>query len=212
MLGVAEVLATIVVLLLTAFCLLRCFLRVGEGAHDDQIPEDIISAYCRALGISHDECKRMLHEAQSPEPSAIAARPRLYLGNALASKDLPTLRRHGVTHILNATSNLPCHYPSSMTYLRVPVEDALSADLAAHFERSSDFISAALRDGMGGAVLVHCQQGVSRSATLVIAFLMREHGWRMRDALAHVEKCRWVHPNEAFVAQLRRYEGMLDRK
>lgn len=40
------------------------------------------------------------------------------------------------------------------------------------------------------ATLVHCQSGISRSATVVIAFMMKIHGMKLMDAYRHVfERC-----------------------
>ena len=59
-------------------------------------------------------------------------------------------------------------------------------------------------------VLVHCRAGVSRSATLVIAYLMKRHGMSLDDALAHVRAKRpRIAPNEGFIQQLRAFEASL---
>ena len=77
---------------------------------------------------------------------------------------------NAANQVLNASNDLPNVFEdergtSVPTYCRIPVDDADDADIGAHFERSFEFISRALKTG--GAVLVHCRQGVSRSATLV---------------------------------------------
>eukprot|EP00878_Enallax_costatus_P016213 GHUV01017006.1.p1 GENE.GHUV01017006.1~~GHUV01017006.1.p1 ORF type:complete len:143 (+),score=28.82 GHUV01017006.1:64-429(+) len=62
---------------------------------------------------------------------------------------------------------------------------------------------------MSGAVLIHCAQGMSRSGTIAIGYLM----WRERlsydTALAHVQQARAiVDPNEGFTLQLREFERL----
>lgn len=49
---------------------------------------------------------------------------------------------------------------------------------------------------------VHCHQGISRSATIVLAFLMLKRGMTLVDALKTVRDNRAVHPNDGFVKQL----------
>jgi len=66
-----------------------------------------------------------------------------------------------------------------------------------HFTDSSRFIRNALK--CGGVVFVHCYGGVSRSATLVIAFLMQEFNMCMFDAMSFVKSKRpVVFPNPGF--------------
>lgn len=55
-------------------------------------------------------------------------------------------------------------------------------------------------------VLVHCMVGRSRSASLVIAYLMFKHKITFQDALERLNKVRAVFPNESFVQQLRALE------
>ncbi len=60
----------------------------------------------------------------------------------------------------------------------------------------------------GGRVLVHCKEGISRSATIVVAHLMQT-GVPMLEALAHVKKRRSVFPNDGFLRQLAAFELQL---
>jgi protein tyrosine phosphatase len=57
------------------------------------------------------------------------------------------------------------------------------------------------------AVLVHCEAGISRSATTVIAYLMKFHNMTLGQAFQHTkERRRIINPNTGFVEQLRRFE------
>ncbi|KAL0175932.1 hypothetical protein M9458_028262, partial [Cirrhinus mrigala] len=63
----------------------------------------------------------------------------------------------------------------------------------------------------GQAILVHCKMGVSRSASTVIAYLMKQQGWALDHALNHVRERRpIVQPNEGFLKQLHTYSGILN--
>ena len=77
-----------------------------------------------------------------------------------------------------------------------------------HFRESTDFIKEALNEG--GVVLVHCFAGVSRSASIVIAYLMRFGGMSFGSAIQLVRNKRpWISPNHGFMNQLRRYDNYL---
>jgi protein-tyrosine phosphatase len=49
-------------------------------------------------------------------------------------------------------------------------------------------------------VYVHCMNGVSRSVTVVTAYLMKRHGWTRDESLAFVRRHRpQARPNPAFM-------------
>lgn len=61
--------------------------------------------------------------------------------------------------------------------------------------------------------LVHCKMGVSRSASTVIAYAMKEYGWTLDKAYDFVKQKRSVtRPNAGFMRQLAEYEGILDAR
>lgn len=60
---------------------------------------------------------------------------------------------------------------------------------------------------------MHCKMGVSRSASTVIAYAMKEHGWSLEKAYNFVKQKRSIaQPNAAFMRQLAEYEGILDAR
>ena len=62
----------------------------------------------------------------------------------------------------------------------VNVLDNSNQSLIRHFPASIAFIKEAIDRGSG--ILVHCYAGVSRSATIVIAFLMQEKNMSFDEA------------------------------
>lgn len=61
--------------------------------------------------------------------------------------------------------------------------------------------------------LVHCKMGVSRSASTVIAYAMKEFGWPLEKAYNYVKQRRSIaRPNAGFMRQLSEYEGILDAR
>ncbi|KAH7904829.1 protein-tyrosine phosphatase-like protein [Hygrophoropsis aurantiaca] len=90
--------------------------------------------------------------------------------------------------------------------LRIDILDKPSADLRPHLEGACRYIASSLRGGHN--VLVHCQQGVSRSPAIVIAYLIHTLHMSYDDAYALVRLRRpCVAPNPGFVAALRAWEG-----
>jgi protein-tyrosine phosphatase len=86
--------------------------------------------------------------------------------------------------------------------------DMSDEDIISHLDSAVDFMV----DARGkGNVLVHCAMGVSRSASMVIAYLVREHQMSLAEALAYLkEKRSCIKPNRGFMKQLRLYTTNLD--
>ena len=72
-----------------------------------------------------------------------------------------------------------------------------SCDIKAHFENCFNFIDKSMTEG---SILIHCAAGISRSATIVIAFLMKKLGWSMEKAYKFTSLKRvQVSPNYGFL-------------
>ncbi|KAL0949334.1 hypothetical protein HGRIS_009406 [Hohenbuehelia grisea] len=122
---------------------------------------------------------------------------RLYLGNITAARSSRSLTERRITHIISVcTDPIPAELPESgISHMRIPVEDVDYADLLIYLPSACRFIDNAMRSG--GAVLIHCVQGLSRSAAVVAAYLMYAHRMNATQALEMVRRCRsqtWVNP------------------
>jgi len=130
---------------------------------------------------------------------------KLLLGAEQCAKDEALLRDLGVTHVVNC-AGLACanHHPSSFTYLKLNLQDTAREDISAAFYDALDYIDAAIgADDATGCVFVHCQHGVSRSATIVIAYTMWRHGLSYDEALDAVRNARpTINPNIGFACAL----------
>ncbi|KAL0565199.1 hypothetical protein V5O48_016826 [Marasmius crinis-equi] len=132
---------------------------------------------------------------------------RLYLGNIMAARSTRSLTERRVTHIISVCSDpIPAELPESgIRHMRIPVEDVDYADLLIHLPRAVRFIHEALRSG--GVVLVHCVQGISRSAAVVAAYIMWSSRVNATQALEIVRRARdQIWPNPGFQEQLVLYE------
>ncbi|XP_035232674.1 dual specificity protein phosphatase 19-like [Stegodyphus dumicola] len=133
--------------------------------------------------------------------------PGLLLGAQDVAKDLSRLRKLGVSHILNVATGVPNCFPAEITYKRMNIRDHPSMDIRRCFEECFKFIDEARRHGW---VFVHCNAGISRAATICIAYLMKTQRMRLQEAYDKVKDARpIISPNEGFMRQLEAYEREL---
>ncbi|GAA5915026.1 hypothetical protein JCM6882_006759 [Rhodosporidiobolus microsporus] len=130
--------------------------------------------------------------------------PRLWIGDYQAAQDLNLLAEKGISCVVSAMRQE--YDPHAGIELhRVAVDDDDRTNIAEHFERTAEFVHAALERDQG--VLVHCQAGVSRSTTLVAAYLMLKHGLNVEQAVDKIRSARaQVEPSEFFMMQLELFE------
>lgn len=61
--------------------------------------------------------------------------------------------------------------------------------------------------------MYYSMMGVSRSPTIVLAYLMHRYKMTTEDAIAYVKKKRpHIDPNEGFMKQLKEFEGEVLKK
>lgn len=143
-------------------------------------------------------------QQESSECSEIL--PHLFLGGNLVARDLAVLRRHSITRVLNVASGvIPNYFSAELCYTSFELIDA-------PLEEIDHFILHAIAEiedciSSGESILVHCHQGISRSATLVIAYVAWKLDLDVPSALQYVKARRSiVSPNQGFLNQLAQFE------
>uniref|UniRef100_A0A3P8XLR6 protein-serine/threonine phosphatase n=1 Tax=Esox lucius TaxID=8010 RepID=A0A3P8XLR6_ESOLU len=132
----------------------------------------------------------------------------VYLGSEWNASNLEELQNSGVQYILNVTREIDNFFPGLFEYHNIRVYDEEATDLLAYWNDTYKFISRAKK--AGAKCLVHCKMGVSRSASTVIAYAMKEYGWDLGRAFDYVKERRAVtKPNPSFMRQLEEYQGIL---
>ncbi|XP_057291386.1 uncharacterized protein LOC130614019 isoform X3 [Hydractinia symbiolongicarpus] len=140
----------------------------------------------------------------SPDKNLHKVCKGLFIGSQDASANLEELQASGITHILNVAVYTENHYPKLFTYKNVSMYDVPSYDISEHFEDCSKFIENAITSN--GSVLCHCNAGISRSSTVIMAYLMKYKNMTLDDALELVQKARPIAmPNIGFLVKLQEY-------
>ncbi|KAI0994814.1 hypothetical protein K3495_g13368 [Podosphaera aphanis] len=152
---------------------------------------------------------------KAPSLSRVSNNDNIYIGGIHTLKHRKTLDEVGITHIVSVLKYDFKNFKNEGKYehLRIEVNDMEDVNLLEEFENSGAWIEAALKDGKDGrpgSVFVHCAMGISRSVTIVLAYLLRKNPeLSVADALALVRQSRpKAHPNDGFMSQLELYKAM----
>jgi hypothetical protein len=137
----------------------------------------------------------------------------LFISSVHVTAKLAELRAAGITHVVQVLHGDP-PFPHALVYHSVPIFD--EPDVQIDFEACNAFIHAALNPDKAeksqNRVLVHCIVGMSRSASVVLAYMMFAKQLKLNEAFAILQAVRpIVRPNDGFRAQLRAYEAKLFR-
>jgi hypothetical protein len=142
--------------------------------------------------------------------------PTLFLGDGRSSWNRELLEENRITAIVSLT-NAPLGFWGTRTrefvlanrHMFIPCVDSSTQNLLIHMSDICDFIDKMLLPRQPSedlkeseVVLVHCDRGVSRSSTIVIAYLMRKYKWSLGEALEIVKDKRKIRPSSTFMKQL----------
>lgn len=160
---------------------------------------------------------------------------KLYLGNAASAENEEWILTAKVTGIVNCTPDIACYFERDHDatsresedggqiityenssgecviehphpeYLRIPVYDSVNDSISKYFLKAIDFIEQNITSG--GAVLVHCREGKSRSASVCAAYLMKSKRLKLTEALEYISENAWTPSiNLTFLKELMQFE------
>jgi len=155
---------------------------------------------------------RTTTSSSTQDPADLIFEPFLYLGPQSAATSLPFLTTKAITHIISVgCPNVPTpeHFKNpSNTHLKLPLNDKSSGvSIRPTVLQGVAFIREAVASNPNAKVLVHCKAGISRSSTVVAAYLMQEQRMSLRAGLALIiQKREQAYPNPGFLEQLKAME------
>ena len=129
----------------------------------------------------------------------------IYLGNLRAAENIDKLKELGIKKVLSLLDGFWPEYKESdnITQKKITIDDLEEENIIKFFGDCFNFIKGEDK------ILVHCAAGSSRSATIVIAYLMWNKKMTYKEALKFVQERRIVWPNYGFQDQLQLFEREL---
>lgn len=133
--------------------------------------------------------------------------PNLFLTSVYGATRENIVRKN-VSLLINSAQELPKQDISGVESIKLFLDDTPYALINVYFDRLADKMHEHL--SRGGRVLVHCMLGVSRSASLVLAYLMKYKNMSLKSSYDLVSSRRpCARPNPGFWRQLVDYEKKL---
>lgn len=216
-----RVVKTILIVLAIALVLIfaAAFAAEYRFAQPELIPDDDLSP---PIIVAHSDPQHERVAGGVPfeysymlEAQAIDDESRLFLGPAQAATNIEWMNDVGMTHILNvgADDNSWIQGKTKVrNYKYIDRNDREDVPLFEEFAGAFRYIDRALESDPSNKIMVHCHAGVSRSATIVLAYLMYKYQLTMYDAVKHVMSRRPVIlPNAGFTRQLRDFEQAIKK-
>ena len=138
--------------------------------------------------------------------------PCVYVGGWKPATDKSMLKSNKITHIVCCIDvEDPFRFPGDFIYLNIKADDRVEQDMAQFFDRTNKFIDQCLKNG--GSIYVHCGAGISRSATIVCAYLIFALHISTKQAVNMCQQARpFVKPNEGFLSQLKAFEKQVKER
>ncbi|KMT10920.1 hypothetical protein BVRB_5g113330 [Beta vulgaris subsp. vulgaris] len=175
----------------------------------------VVDAYELKVRLEHilERISLISDAANTEKPSLITN--HLFISGALAARSVYTLQHLGITHVLCLCSNeigqSDSQFPDLFEYRNFSISDEEDSNISTIFNEACDFIDGVER--ANGKVLVHCFEGRSRSATLVLAYLMLKKNSTLLEAWNILKKVhRRAQPNDGFAKILQDVDKRLHGK
>ncbi|KAL2896222.1 Dual specificity protein phosphatase PHS1 [Bienertia sinuspersici] len=187
----------------------------NSGFFEGSDNNTVVDAYELKVRLEHilERISLISDAANTEKPSSITN--YLFISGALAARSVYTLQHLGMTHVLCLCSNEigqeDSQYHDLFEYRNFSISDEEDSNISSIFNEACEFINEVER--VGGRVLVHCFEGRSRSATLVLAYLMLSKNSTLLEAWNVLKKVhRRAHPNDGFAKILQDLDKKLHGK
>ena len=136
--------------------------------------------------------------------------PSLYLGCFGMASNYKELKHFGITDIINTAYKLENMFPREFRYYNMELQDDLKQHISPYLDTITNYIHMLITNK--AKVFVHCFLGISRSSSIIIAYLIKYHNMDYDTAFAYVSEKRCIQPNASFEKQLREFSDRIRKQ
>tara|TARA_R100001163_G_C5067592_1_gene206856 strand:+ start:541 stop:1317 length:777 start_codon:yes stop_codon:yes gene_type:complete len=135
----------------------------------------------------------------SQEPTHII--DNLYLGSAFNAADYTWLTNNHIDIVINVAPGISNFYNDQFEYYNINVEDLAQASMLPHFEAFYNLVE----NNQDKKIFVHCFAGKSRSASLVLYYIIKKYGWSLEKSINYMKNLRpSININCTFIEEIQR--------
>ena len=155
-----------------------------------EIQKNLVNDFSKNKKVFNPECDEIIKN-------------KLYLGNYDFALNYDLLKQNNISCILVCGSELECKFENEFKYLKIDLNDYIEDSLIPHIDKCIQFI----KENKDKKIFAHCNAGISRSPSIVIAYLIKELKYSFKDAFNLVKSNRNIKPNEKFIQELQNLQN-----
>jgi protein-tyrosine phosphatase len=128
----------------------------------------------------------------------------IYLGNAYNAADYYYLKNFGITGIVNASNEISNYFEDNFDYFKIDIFDINNSSIYKFFDPYIEFVKKTIENK--GKIMVHCFMGSSRSAILVVLYLVYFKSYTVEHGIEYItNKRNRVNINITYLDELKKY-------
>ena len=180
----------------------KCSLCGKDGAY---IKEEGIYICNDCFVIQKQEIFNLYMNKTTLSPSYDQITEKLFLGNEDTARDKAILNKLNISNILICAEGCEPFFKDEYKYKILYIDDAIDENILSWLQEAFEFIDSSEKN-----IYIHCVMGISRSPSIVIAYLMYKNKMSYEEAYDFVKNKRNViNPNSGFQEQLKKFEKIL---
>ena len=180
----------------------KCSLCGKDGAY---IKEEGIYICNDCFVIQKQEIFNLYMNKTTLSPSYEQITEKLFLGNEDTARDKAILNKLNISNILICAEGCEPFFKDEYKYKILYIDDAIDENILSWLQEAFEFIDSSEKN-----IYIHCVMGISRSPSIVIAYLMYKNKMSYEEAYDFVKNKRNViNPNSGFQEQLKKFEKIL---